>query len=141
MKRQEKCPWGFDSERRRHGAQTGNGDRQSDRRFLAVRNDLRRWSECGDLNPGPHGPEPCALPSALHPEMLRVSPRSFYSIMTLPALVKNNLPTEPCFSETSPSLLPACFWAQIFRAVCAVRESQDPKCTKILNGICACSQK
>ena len=57
------------------------------------------------------------------------------------ALVKNNLPTEPCFSETSPSLLPACSWAQIFRAVCVVRESQDPKCTKILNGICACSQK
>ena len=26
-----------------------NGDRQSDRRFLAVRNDLRRWCERGDL--------------------------------------------------------------------------------------------
>ena len=48
-----------------------NGDRQSDRRFLAVRNDLRRWSECGDLNPGPLGPEPSALPSALHPERNR----------------------------------------------------------------------
>ena len=25
------------------------------------------WSECGDLNSGPLGPEPSALPSALHP--------------------------------------------------------------------------
>ena len=25
------------------------------------------WSECGDLNPGPLGPEPSALPTALHP--------------------------------------------------------------------------
>ena len=25
------------------------------------------WSEWRDLNPWPHGPEPCALPSALHP--------------------------------------------------------------------------
>ena len=29
---------------------------------------LKCWSECGDLNPGPLGPEPSALPSALHPE-------------------------------------------------------------------------
>ncbi len=26
------------------------------------------WSECRDLNPGPLGPEPSTLPSALHPE-------------------------------------------------------------------------
>ena len=26
------------------------------------------WSEWRDLNSRPHGPEPCALPSALHPE-------------------------------------------------------------------------
>ena len=25
------------------------------------------WSEWRDLNPRPHGPEPCALPTALHP--------------------------------------------------------------------------
>ena len=28
---------------------------------------VRIWSECGDLNSGPLGPEPSALPSALHP--------------------------------------------------------------------------
>ena len=28
----------------------------------------RRWSEWRDLNSRPHGPEPCALPAALHPE-------------------------------------------------------------------------
>ena len=27
------------------------------------------WSEWRDLNPRPHGPEPCALPTALHPEI------------------------------------------------------------------------
>ena len=26
------------------------------------------WSEWRDLNPRPHGPEPCALPTALHPD-------------------------------------------------------------------------
>ena len=26
------------------------------------------WSEWRDLNPRPHGPEPCALPAALHPD-------------------------------------------------------------------------
>ena len=29
---------------------------------------LKSWSECGDLNSGPLGPEPSALPAALHPE-------------------------------------------------------------------------
>ena len=29
---------------------------------------LKYWSECGDLNSGPLGPEPSALPAALHPE-------------------------------------------------------------------------
>ena len=29
---------------------------------------LPRWSEWRDLNPRPHGPEPCALPTALHPD-------------------------------------------------------------------------
>ena len=29
------------------------------------------WSEWRDLNPRPHGPEPCALPTALHPEILK----------------------------------------------------------------------
>ena len=24
------------------------------------------WSKCGGSNSGPHGPEPCALPAALH---------------------------------------------------------------------------
>ena len=28
------------------------------------------WSEWRDLNPRPHGPEPCALPSALHPDSI-----------------------------------------------------------------------
>ena len=28
------------------------------------------WSEWRDLNPRPHGPEPCALPTALHPDGL-----------------------------------------------------------------------
>ena len=27
----------------------------------------RRWSGCPDSNWGPHGPKPCALPTALHP--------------------------------------------------------------------------
>ena len=27
------------------------------------------WSEWRDLNPRPHGPEPCALPTALHPDV------------------------------------------------------------------------
>ena len=30
------------------------------------------WSECGDLNPGPLGPEPSALPTALHPVSLSI---------------------------------------------------------------------
>ena len=42
----------------------------------------RRWSECGDLNPGPHGPEPCALPSALHPVM-----EDSFCIIMIPALL------------------------------------------------------
>ena len=28
------------------------------------------WSEWRDLNPRPHGPEPCALPTALHPDII-----------------------------------------------------------------------
>ena len=32
--------------------------------------DLFDWSECGDLNSGPLGPEPSALPAALHPVKL-----------------------------------------------------------------------
>src|SRR5579859_5309812 len=28
---------------------------------------LSNWSGCADLNRGPHGPKPCALPTALHP--------------------------------------------------------------------------
>ena len=28
------------------------------------------WSEWGDSNSRPHGPEPCALPTALHPEII-----------------------------------------------------------------------
>jgi hypothetical protein len=27
----------------------------------------KRWSGAGDLNPGPHGPEPCALPNCASP--------------------------------------------------------------------------
>ena len=27
---------------------------------------LALWSKCGGSNSGPHGPEPCALPAALH---------------------------------------------------------------------------
>ena len=30
------------------------------------------WSEWRDLNPRPHGPEPCALPAALHPEIYSI---------------------------------------------------------------------
>ena len=37
--------------------------RQLDLRFARS----SRWSEWRDLNPRPHGPEPCALPTALHP--------------------------------------------------------------------------
>ena len=44
------------------------------------------WSECGDLNSGPLGPEPSALPSALHPEMS--FPDSFYIIRSKAANVK-----------------------------------------------------
>ena len=32
--------------------------------------ELFLWSECGDLNSGPLGPEPSALPAALHPVKL-----------------------------------------------------------------------
>ena len=49
-----------------------NGDRPSVRRFSAVRNALRRWSEWGDLNSRPLGPEPSALPAALHPESFSI---------------------------------------------------------------------
>ena len=40
------------------------------------------WSEWRDLNSRPHGPEPCALPSALHPV------DSFHIICVLSPLVK-----------------------------------------------------
>ena len=30
---------------------------------------ILRWSEWRDSNSRPHGPEPCALPTALHPDM------------------------------------------------------------------------
>ena len=33
-----------------------------------LKNQAFLWSECGDLNSGPLGPEPSALPAALHPE-------------------------------------------------------------------------
>ena len=32
-----------------------------------IKTGVQLWSECGDLNPGPLGPEPSALPTALHP--------------------------------------------------------------------------
>ena len=42
------------------------------------------------MNPGPLGPEPSALPSALHPVIeSRLLSDSFYIIMTPAALVKN----------------------------------------------------
>ena len=42
------------------------------------------WSEWRDLNPRPLGPEPSALPSALHPES------AFVSIENLTQIVKQN---------------------------------------------------
>ena len=43
------------------------------------------WSECGDLNSGPLGPEPSALPSALHPVF-----DSFAIILSVCSIVKQN---------------------------------------------------
>ena len=42
------------------------------------------WSEWRDLNPRPHGPEPCALPTALHPD-------SYIIIVVLPVSVKGGV--------------------------------------------------
>ena len=39
---------------------------------------LNLWSECGDLNSGPLGPEPSALPAALHPGAFCLSQKLFY---------------------------------------------------------------
>ena len=39
------------------------------------------WSEWRDLNPWPHGPEPCALPSALHPDNTAVFAVLLYYII------------------------------------------------------------
>ena len=47
------------------------------------------WSEWGDLNPRPLGPEPSALPAALHP----VSPPIIFPDG---AAVKYNFPTFTC---------------------------------------------
>ena len=55
------------------------------KRTCFKRNKLFSWSECGDLNSGPLGPEPSALPSALHPVL-------FYScaiILSEKGIVKN----------------------------------------------------
>ena len=30
------------------------------------------WSKCGGSNSGPHGPEPCALPAALHLDLGKI---------------------------------------------------------------------
>ena len=54
------------------------------------------WSECGDLNSGPLGPEPSALPSALHPVF-----DSFVIIMKENRLVKWQ---NPCISLSAHSL-------------------------------------
>ena len=55
-----------------------------------IRYEHSKWSECGDLNPGPLGPEPSALPSALHPETeYRLLSDSFCIIMIPTVLVKN----------------------------------------------------
>ena len=34
-----------------------------------IKTGVQLWSEWRDLNPRPHGPEPCALPTALHPDV------------------------------------------------------------------------
>src|SRR5467141_3995444 len=31
--------------------------------------EIRNWSGARDLNPGPHGPEPCALPNCASPRL------------------------------------------------------------------------
>mgnify|MGYP001458670665 CR=1 FL=1 len=36
---------------------------------------MMNWSGCADLNRGPHGPKPCALPTAPHPVT------AFFSLM------------------------------------------------------------
>src|SRR5579885_1995464 len=67
-------------ERDRCGRRAGDGTRTRD--SLLGRQELYRlsysrmgagpsrsgeWSGCADSNRGPHGPKPCALPTALHP--------------------------------------------------------------------------
>ena len=42
------------------------------------------WSEWRESNPRPHGPEPCALPTALHPD-------SYIIIVVLPVSVKGGV--------------------------------------------------
>ena len=39
------------------------------------------WSAWRDLNPRPHGPEPCALPTALHADILLISKYVLISII------------------------------------------------------------
>ena len=49
------------------------------------------WSEWRDLNPRPHGPEPCALPTALHPDANSCFYNySLYIINFFPSNVKRN---------------------------------------------------
>src|SRR5579863_10360541 len=42
----------------------------------------RVWSGCADLNRGPHGPKPCALPTAPHPAIQHssISTQEHYNI-------------------------------------------------------------
>ena len=47
------------------GSKKARYNRAFRRRHLFV---STSWSEWRDLNSRPHGPEPCALPSALHPD-------------------------------------------------------------------------
>src|ERR1051325_5385803 len=35
-----------------------------------ARSEIKNWSGARDLNPGPHGPEPCALPNCASPRHL-----------------------------------------------------------------------
>lgn len=39
------------------------------------------WSEWRDLNPRPHGPEPCALPTALHPDTMPKASAAFSAVV------------------------------------------------------------
>ena len=76
-------------------ANRGFYKKKLDTRFdtYCIKTGVQLWSEWGDLNPRPLGPEPSALPAALHP----VSPPIIFPDG---AAVKYNFPTFTCMSNT-----------------------------------------